>query len=311
MFKLSIEYAQEKQKLVEEKASRLGHKIVWSEYREGLNDQPGGTLRSERLAVLKIVCVSHSTEGGQPTETTYHNYLRARNGLQCCGKASVSEKLMNRVFSEETKQKMSNSMKRVQATRPRAKDYRDSFEYDKWRKDSQELGKYTCQITGVRPKALAVHHLFSMHAFKSIMYNSLNSVTLDSELHDIFHKIYGFKKPVTIHCFITFLEDLRDNLSFRERVYSLANPRSLSNNNKKKETQISNPSFEQSNAGSETRVYDPTWIMELHECMVERRVQLEAMLKPDEHTLVLEVQERVNKMTAEQRTTFANFRDCS
>lgn len=304
MFKLSMEYAQEKQKLVEEKASRLGHKIVWSEYGEVLSDKPGGIVRSERLAVLKIVCVSHSTESGQPAETTYHNYLRARNGLPCCGKASVSEKLLNRVFSEETKQKMSKSMKRIQATRPRAKDYRDSFEYDKWRKESQELGKYTCKITGVRPKALVVHHLFSMHDFKSIMYNSLNSVTLDSELHDIFHKIYGFKKPVTIHCFLTFLEDLRDNSSFRERVYSLAKPRSLSNNNKKKELQISNPSFEQSNAGSETRVYDPQWIMELHECMVERRVQLEAMLTLDECTLVLDVQERINRMTTGQRITF-------
>ncbi len=46
------------------------------------------------------------------------------------------------------------------------------------------------------------------------------------------------------------------------------------------------------------------WIMELHECMVERRVQLEALLEPDERILVLEVQKRVHKMTAKQKTTF-------
>lgn len=301
MFKLSIEYAQEKQKLVEQKASSLSHKIVWSEYAEALNS---GIVRSERLAVLKVVCVSHSTEGNQPIETTYYKYLKARNGLPCCGKKSVSEKLKNRVFTQETKQKMSEAMTRIQATKPRATDHRDSILYDKWRTESQQLGHYTCQITGVRPQALAVHHLFSMRYFKSIMYNSLNSVTLDSELHTIFHKIYGFKKPVTIGCFIAFLEDLRDNAGFRERVYSLAKSRALPNNKEEKECQISNPSFEQSNAGSETRVYDPKRIMELHECMVERRLQLEVLLEPDERTLVLEVQNRVHQMTAVQRTTF-------
>jgi hypothetical protein len=234
MFKLSIQYAQEKQKLVEEKATRLGHTIVWSEYVEGLI-QPAANVQSERVAVLKIKCDSHSTENDQPIETTYHNYLRARNGLSCCGKTSVSKQLQNRVFSQETREKMSESMKRIQATRPRAKDHRDSFEYDKWRKKSQELGNYTCQITGVRPKALVVHHLFSMNGFTSIMYNSLNSVTLDSKLHNLFHKIYGSRQPVTIDCFIAFLEDLRDNSSFREKVYSLANP-CLPSNNKKKKT---------------------------------------------------------------------------
>jgi hypothetical protein len=38
--------------------------------------------------------------------------------------------------------------------------------------------------------------------------------------------------------------------------------------------------------------------------MVERRVQLEALLEPDERILVLEVQKRVHKMTAKQKTTF-------
>lgn len=299
MFKLSIEYAQEKQKLLVEKASRLGHNILWSEYEDGLNLT---SIRSERLAVVKILCSVYSTESSQPTETTYHNYLKAKNGLPCCGKASVSRKLKNRVFSAETKQKMSDSMKRVQATRPRAKDFRDSYEYDKWREESQKLGNYTCQITGVRPKVLVVHHLFSMGHFESIRYNSLNSVTLDTKLHDIFHKIYGFKKPVTIGCFIVFLEDLRDDSSFRERVYSFANPRSL--RYKKKESQISNLSFEQSNAGSETRVYDPQWIMKLHECMVERRVQLEDLLAPEERALVLEVQKRIQEMSTDKRTMF-------
>lgn len=226
MYKNSIEYAQKKQKLVEEKASLLGHQIIWSEYTEVLNNPLVGLIRSERVAQIKITCLLHSNTSAETIYTTYHNYLRAKSGLPCCGQANVSQKLKNRVFSEETKQKMSEAMTRIQATKPRALDDRDSLKYDKWRKDSQKLGNYRCQITGVRPKNLVVHHLFSLQSFKSLMYNSLNSATLDSALHDIFHKIYGYKKPVTIDCFITFLEDLKDNSSFRERVYSFANPRS-------------------------------------------------------------------------------------
>lgn len=72
----------------------------------------------------------------------------------------------------------------------------------------------------------------------------------------------------------------------------------------KKEIQISNQSFEQSIDGSETRVYDPKWITELHECMVERRIQLEGLLNSDEQAIVAEVQERLQKMNADLRTRF-------
>jgi hypothetical protein len=113
----------------------------------------------------------------------------------------------------------------------------------------------------------------------------------------MFHKIYGSKKPVTIDCFIIFLEDLINNDSFRERIYALAQPRSLTKHSDKKEIQISTQSSERSDDGSETRVYDPKWIMELHECMVERRrIELQSLLNSDEQATVLEVQERVSKM---------------
>lgn len=304
MFKLSMEYAKKKQELLKEKASRLGHRIVWSEYEEILSRNPTSKVEGEREALVKIICLNHSTSNTEPITTTYHNYLRAKNGLTCCGRQSVSEQLTNRVFSDESRQKMSEAMKKIQATRPRAKDFRDPIQYDKWRKESQELGQYKCQITNLRPKNLVVHHLFSMQTFPSIMYNSLNSVTLDGKLHSIFHKIYGFKKPVTIDCFILFLEDLQNNPSFRERVYSLAQPRSETKRNKKKEIQISNQSFEQSNDGSETRVNNPQWIIELHECMVERRKQLEVLLNSEEQAHIHNIQERRNQMTVEQRTTF-------
>jgi hypothetical protein len=176
MYRLPVDYAKEKEQLAQEKASRLGHQIVWSEYSEVLKDHTNPKIRTERVATLKIRCFEHSDDSTDPIETTYHNYLRSINGLKCCGKSSVSKQLTDRVFSSETREKMSSSMKRVQATRPRAKDHRDSIHYDRWRQESQELGQYKCQITGVRPENLVVHHLFSMKTFQSIMYNSRNSV---------------------------------------------------------------------------------------------------------------------------------------
>ncbi len=84
-------------------------------------------VRSERLAELKVRCLSHSNAQDEPILTTYDNYLRSKKGLPCCGRQSVSEKLANRVFSEETRKKMSEAMTRIQATKPRSENNRDSY----------------------------------------------------------------------------------------------------------------------------------------------------------------------------------------
>ena len=58
------------------------------------------------------------------------------------------------------------------------------------------------------------------------MYNELNSVTLDAGLHNLFHQIYGYKQPVTINCFILFLNDLLTDTGFRNQVFALIQRRS-------------------------------------------------------------------------------------
>lgn len=223
VFKLSQKYAEDKNQLVRKKANKFGHKIIWAEY-ENINLE-SDTIRSEREAILKVKCTIHSTESEEIIETTYHNYLRSRTGLACCGRMRVSVQLTNRRFSFETRQRMSIAATRNQALRPRAVDNRDSLKYDVWRKRSQELGNSICQICQFRPKRLVVHHLFSMNSFPSIMYNSLNSVTLDAFIHTLFHKIYGYRQSVTIDCFIHFLETLLRNPILLAQVYSGTQPR--------------------------------------------------------------------------------------
>nr|ALO21404.1 putative HNH homing endonuclease [Golenkinia longispicula] len=152
---------------------------------------------------------------------------------------------------------MSEKMTEIWSKRPKLglKDKRYSGNYGKWRQDSQKKGNFRCAITGVRPKKLATHHLFSRNSFKSIIYNPQNSITLDHEIHHEFHKIYGFKKPITIDHFLHFLTTILKKESFRNRIFSLAVPRSQKKN---KETPTSNQSSygvsSPIDEGSETRV---------------------------------------------------------
>nr|YP_009185207.1 putative HNH homing endonuclease [Bracteacoccus giganteus]YP_009185246.1 putative HNH homing endonuclease [Bracteacoccus giganteus]ALO63559.1 putative HNH homing endonuclease [Bracteacoccus giganteus]ALO63561.1 putative HNH homing endonuclease [Bracteacoccus giganteus] len=330
-YKLPISYAIQKHKAVELKAKQLGHVIEYGEYqvfsdetilngelRSALQSAESYTqnqIRSEREALLKIRCNAHSSADAEPIETTYHNYLRARTGLPCCGKQRVSQKLQHRVFSEESRQKLSISMKQVWATKPRAKDPRDSINYDLWRKKAQQLGDYKCAITGTRPLNLAVHHLYSMSHFPSIMYDADNSVLLDREIHKEFHSIWHYRTPNTIDQFMQFLDYILSNPEFRHRVFSKAVARPVrkikaetSDNienlydssdlshttsvhipqSQSIETTISSQSSEESDDGSETRVYDPERIKRLHERMAQLRETLYSQLTSDEKASISE-----------------------
>lgn len=304
IYKLPVSYAIKKQKAVELKAQKLGHVIEYGEYQvfctletdkntktsmrnKKMYTQSQGEqnqIRSEREALLKIRCNAHSIANAEPIQTTYHNYLRAKTGLPCCGKQRVSQKLQGRVFSEESRQKMSVSRKQVWETKPRAIDPRDSIHYDSWRKKAQELGKYKCAITGVRPLNLDVHHLYSMKHFPSLMYNVDNSVLLDREIHKKFHSIWRYRTPNTIDQFMQFLNYILSNLEFRHRVFSMAVARPVHKVNI--ETTISSQSSEESDEGSETRVYDPKRIKRLHERMAQLHDTLYSQLTSDEKTLI-------------------------
>lgn len=184
----------------------------------------------------------------------------------------VREKLTGRVFSETSRQKMSESMKEYWLTQPRAKDLRDRIEYDQWRSKVQKEGMFKCSVTGIRPKQLHAHHLFSISEFPSIRYNPQNGVLLDAKVHDAFHRVWGYKQPVTIDLFIRFLKDLIQDEQFRKHVFSLTEPRSSTT--PKFQLEISSQTSKQLDLGSETRVYDPQRIMKLHERMVELRLIL-------------------------------------
>jgi hypothetical protein len=142
VYYLTKDYALQKQHAIEEKAAKLGHIIEYSEYGllKSSNFVTNDKIRSERKAILKIRCNKHNNLNTEPVQTTYYNYLRATNGLRCCSNECVSQKLFGRITSEQSKQNISIAMKKVWSTKPKEKDKRYSFDYDKWRLQVQTEG---------------------------------------------------------------------------------------------------------------------------------------------------------------------------
>lgn len=109
---------------------------------------------------------------------------------------------------------------------------------------------------------------------------------LDQQVHDFFHKTWGYKQAVTIDLFIKFLDRLINDPVYFEKVMATAVPRS---SNLQQELEISSQSIEESMEGSETRVYDPNRIMKLKELMVESGAILYAKLTREEKDLADEI----------------------
>ncbi len=242
---LSISNVQKKHQLVVTKARMLGHTIVYSEYSEQFDalsreeidtNKPRNRFQSSKKAILRIQCENHPSSGIQ--ETTVSNYLRSRQGLLCCGRQKVSEKLTNREFSAESKQKMSLARKAVvQKKISRTEKQIERAFLGEWRNRAFAKGSYRCAVSFVKPKSLNAHHLFSKKVFSSIKYDPENSVLLDAQIHQLFHNTVGSLNIVTIDHFLEFLQRLIDDENFRIETFQKVIPR---NNFPTYEQQISN-----------------------------------------------------------------------
>jgi hypothetical protein len=63
--------------------------------------------------------------------------------------------------------------------------------YEEWRKNVYLRDDYTCQITMKRGVDIVAHHLDGWNMFPEKRYIIENGVTLSSEIHKLFHKLYG------------------------------------------------------------------------------------------------------------------------
>jgi hypothetical protein len=188
---------------------------------------------------------------GKVVKTTFWNYKRSRTGLECCGKAQVSQKLQNRTFSPESLRKMTAAKRAADQRRgvrsdPEKKEIRSRNA--KWRQKVLTLYKYQCVMTGLRlrdpdgaDREVECHHLYGQKNYRHLALMTLCGIPLIKSLHEEYHKLYGYK-TATLNTFLIYLQ----------RFCNLDTPISR---------QANLEGFE----GSETRVHNPEQIMKLHE----------------------------------------------
>ena len=64
--------------------------------------------------------------------------------------------------------------------------------YGKWRKQVFQRDNYTCQISGQTDVEIIAHHLNGYDWDKKHRTDINNGITLSKEIHDLFHKNYGY-----------------------------------------------------------------------------------------------------------------------
>lgn len=69
---------------------------------------------------------------------------------------------------------------------------RKYFGYYEWRKQVYKRDNWTCQITKIKSKDIVAHHLNSYNIDKHNRININNGITLSKEVHELFHKEYGY-----------------------------------------------------------------------------------------------------------------------
>lgn len=268
-------------------------------------------LPSARKADLKIICSKHASPGDPSTKTNVYAYLRSKTGLTCCGNESKSAVLTGRVFSDETVRRMAESAQKRERTG--SQDIRDSGAYKTWRKTTVQKWNSICQVRGVQPKFFVAHHFFSMTHFPSLQFTVENGIVLDDAIHNIFHQIYGFKKPVTLDCFIMFVNDLLADENFRLTVLRFLEASRASDMGKTGEVSSSSGDSQGVGAissqtadaeGSETKALEVETLKRLHEHLVQLHQVFDSCLTPDESALKKRVRQRIDGMSIEQRTTF-------
>ena len=81
-------------------------------------------------------------------------------------------------------------------------------EYDVWRRSVLARDDYTCQITKRQGGKLNVHHIKSWKECPSSRFNTDNGITLSEEMHQKFHKRYGYTGFTDVDLYM-FLEDIK------------------------------------------------------------------------------------------------------
>ncbi len=139
-------------------------------------------------------------------ECTVHSYKNAKKtGCPECKKVKVSETHKGKILSKETRSligekasqrtgsltnKFGENHPRFKGGYGRDKKTRSTADYC-WINGIKKLYNRTCVLTGAKTN-LECHHLDSWNNVIDRRYDLTNGVLIASEIHDAFHKTYGY-----------------------------------------------------------------------------------------------------------------------
>lgn len=205
-----------------------------------------------RQSKLTVYCPEHKITH----ETTFYNYNRSRTGLSCCGNSAKSEKLIGRVFSQETIGLMILKAKERGSRDGKPRRWRENSSYKNWRASVILNYNEKCAISGktisANGRPLIVHHLVSAHSCAQLVLEPFNGILIAEEFHKLFHKKYSYLNN-TVEEFQGFLDWLIIKIKILKKCSTSISSQGVIKN---KNTQ-----------GPETRVYDLEQVMKLHERM--------------------------------------------
>lgn len=217
----------------------------------------GRVTDSARTSSYTIYCETHDCL----IVNTHYNYTRSRTGCLHCGRDSVSAKHTGRTFSQETLEQMRVSARERPGRGGRPRRWRETYEVRVWTRAVREAWNNQCAVTGQAnspgDSVLVSHHLISAHDEQRLSVTVENGICIHRELHRAFHNTYGYTGN-TVAQFQDFILRLRDG--------EIVVP-------------ISSQGESGDSQGSETRVYDPARIMELHERLGEINDLLQDILQ--------------------------------
>jgi hypothetical protein len=207
-----------------------------------------------RKSELIVFCPLHN----ETHTTTFYNYARSVIGMNCCARERKSTSLLNRTFSQETREKISKAVilatnrrhgLKPKLTKERKKKIRSRM--SEWRRKVLAKNHYKCAVTGLKirrkdgsDRKIIAHHCYNQRQFPQLSLDPYFGIPLIESIHVEFHK--ECPRNATIDNFLGYLD----------KFLSLSTPISRQANLEK---------FD----GSETRAYDPERIKKLQERLKE------------------------------------------
>lgn len=90
--------------------------------------------------------------------------------------------------------------------------------YIEWIEKVYARDDYTCQLTNKKGIKLSAHHLYAWNSHADLRFDVNNGVTIDRNIHDKFHKIYG-KGNNTKEQFEEFVRKFNYNVNWERGCY--------------------------------------------------------------------------------------------